>query len=61
LTDHGAALRTPRHRKTAANGSLSTQPVDAAPWLRLLILSLPILIVMELHKLSWSLRQRRGS
>jgi magnesium-transporting ATPase (P-type) len=38
---------------------LSTQPVDAALWLQLLLLSLPILIVMELHKLSWSLRHRR--
>jgi magnesium-transporting ATPase (P-type) len=38
---------------------LSTQPVDAALWLQLLLLSLPILIVMELHKLSWSLRYRR--
>jgi Ca2+-transporting ATPase len=38
---------------------LSTQPVDAALWLQLLMLSLPILVVMELHKLSWSLRHRR--
>ena len=38
---------------------LSTQPVDAALWLQLLMLSLPILVVMELHKLSWSLRRRR--
>ena len=37
---------------------LSTQPVDASLWLQLLMLSLPILIVMELHKLSWSLRHR---
>jgi hypothetical protein len=37
---------------------LSTQPVDAALWLKLLLLSLPILVVMELHKLSWSLRHR---
>jgi Ca2+-transporting ATPase len=38
---------------------LSTQPVDAALWVQLLLLSLPILAVMELHKLSWSLRRRR--
>ena len=38
---------------------LSTQPVDTALWLQLLMLSLPILVVMELHKLSWSLRRRR--
>jgi hypothetical protein len=38
---------------------LSTQPVDAELWLYLLMLSLPILVVMELHKLSWSLRGRR--
>ena len=37
---------------------LSTQAVDAELWLWLLMLSLPILIVMELHKLSWSLRRR---
>ena len=41
------------------NVLLSTQPVDAALWLQLLMLTLPILIVMELHKLSWSLRHRR--
>ena len=38
---------------------LATQPVDATLWLKLLALSVPILIVMELHKLSWSLRRRR--
>ncbi len=38
---------------------LSTQPVDATLWLQLLMLSVPILLVMELHKLSWSLRHRR--
>jgi magnesium-transporting ATPase (P-type) len=38
---------------------LSTQPVDASLWLQLLLLSLPILVVMELHKLSWSLRHGR--
>jgi magnesium-transporting ATPase (P-type) len=42
----------------AGNLLLSTQPVDAALWLQLLMLSLPILVVMELHKLSWSLRRR---
>jgi magnesium-transporting ATPase (P-type) len=43
----------------AGNVLLATQPVDAALWLQLLMLSLPIIIVMELHKLSWSLRRRR--
>ena len=38
---------------------LSTQPVAASLWLQLLVLSLPILLVMELHKLSWSLRHRK--
>ena len=38
---------------------LSTQPVAAGLWLQLLLLSLPILLVMELHKLSWSLRHRK--
>ena len=38
---------------------LETRPVDAELWLSLLILSVPILLVMELHKLSWSLRRRR--
>ncbi len=38
---------------------LSTQPVNPSLWLQLLLLSLPILIVMELHKLSWSRRGRR--
>ena len=42
----------------AGNLLLATQPVDAALWLQLLMLSLPILVVMELHKLSWSLRRR---
>ena len=40
------------------NVLLSTQPISADHWLRLLALSLPILVVMELHKLSWSLRRR---
>jgi hypothetical protein len=40
------------------NVLLSTQPISADLWLRLLALSLPILVVMELHKLSWSLRRR---
>jgi magnesium-transporting ATPase (P-type) len=43
----------------AGNVLLSTQPVDTELWLWLLILSVPILFVMELHKLSWSLRRRR--
>jgi magnesium-transporting ATPase (P-type) len=37
---------------------LSTEPIDAGLWVRLLALSLPILLVMELHKLSWALRRR---
>jgi Ca2+-transporting ATPase len=41
----------------AGNLLLATQPVDAELWLTLLLLSLPILVVMELHKLSWSLRR----
>jgi len=35
---------------------LSTQPVGAREWILLLGLSLTILVVMELHKLSWALR-----
>jgi magnesium-transporting ATPase (P-type) len=42
----------------AGNVLLTTQPVDAELWLWLLVLSVPILFVMELHKLSWSLRHR---
>ena len=38
---------------------LATQPVSVSLWLQLLMLSLPILLVMELHKLSWALRHRR--
>ena len=38
---------------------LSTQPVDGSLWLMLVALSLSILALMELHKLSWYLRQRR--
>jgi hypothetical protein len=37
---------------------LATQPVSVSLWLQLLMLSLPILLVMELHKLSWALRRR---
>ncbi len=43
----------------AGNLLLATQPVDAELWSWLLMLSLPILAVMELHKLSWALRRRR--
>ncbi len=45
------------------NALLATEPIDGSIWLRLLALSLPILFAMELHKLSWNLRQRktRGS
>jgi len=42
----------------AGNVLLSTQPVDAELWLWLLVLSVPVLFVMELHKLSWSMRRR---
>jgi magnesium-transporting ATPase (P-type) len=42
----------------AGNLLLSTQPVSVSLWLQLLMLSLPILLVMELHKLSWALRRR---
>ncbi len=38
---------------------LATQPIDPELWLWLLALSVPILGVMELHKLSWSLRRRK--
>ena len=40
------------------NQLLSTSPIDVDLWLILLALSLPILLVMELHKLSWALRQK---
>ena len=36
---------------------LATQPIDVGNWVWLLALSVPILLVMELHKLSWRLRQ----
>ncbi len=42
------------------NRLLSTAPIDGELWLVLLALSLPILIVMELHKLSWA-RRRTGA
>jgi len=42
----------------AGNRLLSTEPIQIELWLTLLALSLPILFVMELHKLSWSRRQR---
>ncbi len=40
---------------------LSTEPIDAGLWFLLLAVSLPILLVMELHKLSWALRQRASA
>ena len=40
------------------NQLLSTSPIDVDLWLILLALALPILLVMELHKLSWALRQK---
>ncbi len=43
----------------AGNVLLSTQPIDAGLWLWLLVCSAPILLVMELHKLSWSARWRK--
>ena len=41
------------------NVLLETQPIDFEMWLWLLALSVPILFVMELHKLSWKLRQKK--
>jgi magnesium-transporting ATPase (P-type) len=43
----------------AGNLLLGTQPIDLDLWLLLLGLSVPILFVMELHKLSWRLRRGR--
>jgi magnesium-transporting ATPase (P-type) len=43
----------------AGNVLLSTQPIDAELWIWLLACSAPILLVMELHKLSWRLRRRQ--
>jgi magnesium-transporting ATPase (P-type) len=43
----------------AGNVLLATQPIDAELWFWLLACSAPILFVMELHKLSWSLRRRK--
>ncbi len=40
------------------NQLLSTQPIAVEFWLVLLALSVPILLVMELHKLSWALRRK---
>ena len=41
------------------NALLGTEPVGARLWLLLFALSLSILALMELHKLSWYLRYRR--
>jgi magnesium-transporting ATPase (P-type) len=38
---------------------LATEPIDAELWTWLLVCSVPILLVMELHKLSWRWRNRR--
>jgi len=35
---------------------LQIQPVSPAHWLQLLGIALAVLVVMELHKLSWRLR-----
>ncbi|MBT8106337.1 MAG: HAD-IC family P-type ATPase [Woeseiaceae bacterium] len=43
------------------NRLLTTEPIDGDLWLVLLALSLPILLIMELHKLSWAVRQRRAA
>ena len=43
------------------NQLLSTSPINVDLWLVLLALSLPIVLVMELHKLSWALRQKTGA
>ena len=40
------------------NRLLSTAPIGGELWLVLLALSVPILLVMELHKLSWAVRRR---
>lgn len=40
------------------NALLGTAPIDAELWAWLLALAIPILFVMELHKLSWRARQR---
>ena len=42
----------------AGNLLLATQPIDFELWVVLLACSLPILLVMELHKLSWARRHR---
>ncbi len=38
---------------------LDTQPISASHWMLLVALSLPILLVMELHKVNWRWRERR--
>ncbi len=43
------------------NALLGTKPVDASLWLMLFMLSLSILMLLELHKLSWYLRYGRSS
>jgi len=40
------------------NTVLRTEPVDLRTWLVLIGLALSILVAMELHKLSWAMRQR---
>ncbi len=43
------------------NMMLSTEPVSVEQWITLALLSLSILVVMELHKLSWWWRERQVS
>ncbi len=38
---------------------LDTQPISAAQWLMIAALSLPILLIMELHKANWRWREKR--
>jgi hypothetical protein len=43
------------------NIMLSTEPVSVEQWITLALLSLSILVVMELHKLSWWWREKQVS
>jgi Ca2+-transporting ATPase len=39
---------------------LDTQPLSASQWMMIATLSLPILLVMELHKANWRWREKRA-
>jgi len=39
---------------------LDTQPLSASQWMMIATLSLPILLVMELHKAHWRWREKRA-